>query len=182
MIGPGAIIGIVGGGQLGRMLAIAAAQLGYKCHVFDPHEHPPAAEVAAFFTRAAFDDGTALERFAESVETLLHHRLECLHRLIARRDARSAGEEQHVGTAGVERARHTRANRVGLVAHHFVRHDRVARGFEPLAKNSSARVVGRRARVAHGDHHRAERRGRVRFVRMMRVRVLVIVIVSVVPR
>ncbi len=37
---PGSTIGIVGGGQLGRMLAVAAAQLGYKCHIFDPHEHP----------------------------------------------------------------------------------------------------------------------------------------------
>ena len=37
---PGSTIGIVGGGQLGRMLSIAAAQLGYKCHIFDPHEHP----------------------------------------------------------------------------------------------------------------------------------------------
>ena len=68
MIGPGATIGIIGGGQLGRMLAIAAAQLGYKCHIFDPHEHPPAADVAAFFTRAAFDDEAALERFAEAVD------------------------------------------------------------------------------------------------------------------
>ena len=68
MIGPGATIGIIGGGQLGRMLAIAAAQLGYKCHIFDPHEHPPAADVAAFFTRAAFDDEEALERFAAAVD------------------------------------------------------------------------------------------------------------------
>ena len=42
MIGssPGSTIGIIGGGQLGRMLSIAAAQLGYKCHIFDPHERP----------------------------------------------------------------------------------------------------------------------------------------------
>ncbi|MFL6751822.1 MAG: 5-(carboxyamino)imidazole ribonucleotide synthase [Sphingomicrobium sp.] len=64
---PGSTIGIVGGGQLGRMLSIAAAQLGYRCHIFDPHEHPPAADVAAFFTRAAFDDTAALERFADEV-------------------------------------------------------------------------------------------------------------------
>ena len=38
---PGSTIGIIGGGQLGRMLAMAAAQLGYRCHIFDPHEHPP---------------------------------------------------------------------------------------------------------------------------------------------
>ena len=68
MISPGSTIGIVGGGQLGRMLAIAAAQLGYKCHIFDPHEHPPAADVAAYFTRAEFDDGSALRQFAASVD------------------------------------------------------------------------------------------------------------------
>ena len=65
MIEPGATIGIVGGGQLGRMLSMAAAQLGYRCHVFDPHEHPVAAEVAADFTCAAFDDTEALRRFGE---------------------------------------------------------------------------------------------------------------------
>src|SRR5438105_4515659 len=67
-VAPGSTIGIVGGGQLGRMLAIAAAQLGYKCHVFDPHEHPPAADVAAVFTRAAYDDTEALRSFAAQVD------------------------------------------------------------------------------------------------------------------
>jgi 5-(carboxyamino)imidazole ribonucleotide synthase len=68
MIRLGATIGIVGGGQLGRMLSVAAAQLGYKCHIFDPHENPCAADVAAEFTRAGFDDGEALQRFADSVD------------------------------------------------------------------------------------------------------------------
>jgi 5-(carboxyamino)imidazole ribonucleotide synthase len=68
MIGPGSTIGIIGGGQLGRMLAVAAAQLGYKCHIFDPHPHPPAADVAAFHTRAAFDDLAALENFGAQVD------------------------------------------------------------------------------------------------------------------
>src|SRR5918999_5761053 len=68
MIQPGSTIGIVGGGQLGRMLAIAAAQLGYKCHIFDPHEHPCAADVAAAFTRAAYDDRAALEEFGKQVD------------------------------------------------------------------------------------------------------------------
>ncbi len=65
---PGSTIGIVGGGQLGRMLAIAAAQLGYKCHILDPHEHPCAADVAAAFTRAAYDDAAAIEAFAAAVD------------------------------------------------------------------------------------------------------------------
>jgi 5-(carboxyamino)imidazole ribonucleotide synthase len=68
MIGPGATIGIIGGGQLGRMLSVAAAQLGYKCHIFDPHENPCAADVAAAHTRAAYDDVAALERFGAAVD------------------------------------------------------------------------------------------------------------------
>jgi 5-(carboxyamino)imidazole ribonucleotide synthase len=67
-VGPGSIIGIIGGGQLGRMLAVAAARLGYRCHIFDPHPHPCAADVAAAFTRGAFDDRAALERFAGQVD------------------------------------------------------------------------------------------------------------------
>ena len=68
IVPPGSTIGIVGGGQLGRMLAVAAAQLGYKCHIFDPHEQPCAADVAAAFTRGAFDDQAALECFGAQVD------------------------------------------------------------------------------------------------------------------
>lgn len=67
-IPPGSVIGIVGGGQLGRMLSMAAAQLGYKCHIFDPHEHAPAADVAAYVTRASYDDMLALREFAASID------------------------------------------------------------------------------------------------------------------
>jgi 5-(carboxyamino)imidazole ribonucleotide synthase len=67
-IPPGSTIGIVGGGQLGRMLAMAAARLGYKCHIYAPDQAPPAAEVAACFTRGAWDDEEALARFARSVD------------------------------------------------------------------------------------------------------------------
>ena len=67
-IDPGATIGILGGGQLGRMLSAAAAQLGYKCHIFDPAEAPPAADVAAHFTRADFNDTAALRAFADAVD------------------------------------------------------------------------------------------------------------------
>jgi 5-(carboxyamino)imidazole ribonucleotide synthase len=72
VIAPGATIGIIGGGQLGRMLALAAAPLGYKVHVFDPHERPCAADVAASHTRAAFDDVAALERFAAACEVVTY--------------------------------------------------------------------------------------------------------------
>ncbi len=64
----GSTIGIVGGGQLGRMLAMAAAQLGFRTHVYAPDEAPPAAAVAASFTRGAYDDAEGLARFGESVD------------------------------------------------------------------------------------------------------------------
>jgi 5-(carboxyamino)imidazole ribonucleotide synthase len=65
---PGSTIGIIGGGQLGRMIAIAAARLGYKCHVFAPDEDSPGSDVAAQATVAAYDDIAALKRFADSVD------------------------------------------------------------------------------------------------------------------
>ncbi len=68
MIPPGSTIGIIGGGQLGKMLAVAAGQLGYKCHVFEPGAAPCAADVAAQFTQAAYADIEALKRFADSVD------------------------------------------------------------------------------------------------------------------
>ena len=68
LIPPGSTIGIVGGGQLGRMLAMAAAQLGYQCHVYAPEEAPPAAEVAALFTRGDYDDEAALRRFGGKID------------------------------------------------------------------------------------------------------------------
>jgi 5-(carboxyamino)imidazole ribonucleotide synthase len=71
-IPPGSTIGIIGGGQLGRMLSVAAAQLGYKCHIFDPHDAPCATDVAAHFTRAAFNDREAIERFGQSVDVVTY--------------------------------------------------------------------------------------------------------------
>ena len=65
-------VGIIGGGQLGRMLGLAAARLGIRAHVYDPHENPCAAQVAAEFTRAAFDDADALARFAAQVDVVTY--------------------------------------------------------------------------------------------------------------
>ena len=67
-IDPGSTIGIVGGGQLGRMLALAAARLGYDCHIYAPEADPPAARVAARATRAPYDDLAALRAFADAVD------------------------------------------------------------------------------------------------------------------
>lgn len=64
MIPPGETIGILGGGQLGRMLAMAAAQLGYRVHIFAPESDSVAAEVCAAFTCAHWSDSAALARFA----------------------------------------------------------------------------------------------------------------------
>lgn len=65
---PGAIIGILGGGQLGRMLVLAAAELGYSCHVYSADADAPAFQVCARRTVAAYDDQTALRAFASSVD------------------------------------------------------------------------------------------------------------------
>lgn len=67
-LSPGATVGILGGGQLGRMLAMAAARLGLQAHVFDPDPACPAAAVTALATTAAFDDTTALTAFGRSVD------------------------------------------------------------------------------------------------------------------
>ncbi|MDZ4307090.1 5-(carboxyamino)imidazole ribonucleotide synthase [Allopontixanthobacter sp.] len=70
MIAPGATIGILGGGQLGRMLAIAAAGLGYRCHIYAPDRESVAADVSAEFTCAAWTDEAALAGFAESCDVV----------------------------------------------------------------------------------------------------------------
>lgn len=70
MLKPGATIGILGGGQLGRMTALAAAQLGYRCHIFCPDDDAPASQVAGLTTKADYDDTAALIRFAEAVDVV----------------------------------------------------------------------------------------------------------------
>jgi 5-(carboxyamino)imidazole ribonucleotide synthase len=67
-LAPGATIGILGGGQLGRMTALAAARLGYRCHVFAGELDSPAAQVSGAATVADFGDRGALARFAAAVD------------------------------------------------------------------------------------------------------------------
>ena len=69
---PGATIGILGSGQLGRMLALAAAQLGFKCHIFAPDRDSPAFDVVRETTRAAYADEQALADFAENVDVVTY--------------------------------------------------------------------------------------------------------------
>ena len=67
-IPPGSTIGILGGGQLGRMLAMAAARLGFRSHIYAPDSDSPAFDVAAAHTVAAYEDEAALSAFAAAVD------------------------------------------------------------------------------------------------------------------
>ena len=69
---PGDVIGILGGGQLGRMLALAAARLGLRTHVYAPEGDNPAFDVAHAHTVAAWDDEAALVAFADSVNVITY--------------------------------------------------------------------------------------------------------------
>lgn len=71
-LAPGATLGILGGGQLGRMLALAAARLGLTSHIFDPDPAAPAAQVAAAHTAAGYDDAAALDAFAAAVDVVTY--------------------------------------------------------------------------------------------------------------
>ncbi len=69
---PGSTIGVLGGGQLGRMLAIAAVQLGYRVHVYAPEASGPAADVCGRWVRGAWEDEAALARFADAVDIITY--------------------------------------------------------------------------------------------------------------
>ena len=71
-LAPGSTIGILGGGQLGRMLSVAAARLGLKTHIFEPGAAPPAGQVADRVTTAGYDDAAALTGFAQSVDVVTY--------------------------------------------------------------------------------------------------------------
>lgn len=66
----GSVIGILGGGQLGRMLSVAASRLGYRCHIYDPSPQPPAGHVAQHVTTAPWEDAQALAQFAAQVDVI----------------------------------------------------------------------------------------------------------------
>jgi 5-(carboxyamino)imidazole ribonucleotide synthase len=70
-LAPGAVIGILGGGQLGRMLAVAAGRLGLRTRVFDPDPAAPAGQIAPL-TSAPYDDIAALQAFAASVDVITY--------------------------------------------------------------------------------------------------------------
>ncbi|WP_095588501.1 5-(carboxyamino)imidazole ribonucleotide synthase [Actibacterium ureilyticum] len=68
----GATIGILGGGQLGRMLSVAASRLGLRSHIFEPGANPPAGDVAHAVTTAPYEDEAALRAFAQSVDVITY--------------------------------------------------------------------------------------------------------------
>jgi 5-(carboxyamino)imidazole ribonucleotide synthase len=72
MLSPGATIGILGGGQLGRMTALAAARLGFRTHIYATEADSPGSQVTPLVTIGRFDDATALQRFAESVDVVTY--------------------------------------------------------------------------------------------------------------
>ena len=72
MLPAGSVIGILGGGQLGRMLSVAAARIGYRTHVYEPSANPPAAHVAHKVTTAPYEDDEALRAFAASVDVITY--------------------------------------------------------------------------------------------------------------
>ena len=72
MLKPGARIGILGGGQLGRMLAMDAARLGFDVHIFTPDQNSPAGRVSAACTVGPYEDLDAVTRFAASVDVVTY--------------------------------------------------------------------------------------------------------------
>lgn len=69
-LGHGSTIGILGGGQLGRMLSVAAARLGFRTHIFEPGAQPPAGDVAHAVTTAPYQDADALRAFAKTCDVV----------------------------------------------------------------------------------------------------------------
>jgi 5-(carboxyamino)imidazole ribonucleotide synthase len=116
VITPGQTIGIVGGGQLGRMLAQAAQTLGYRVAVFDPNPQCPAASVCHRFQPGAYEDAAALSGFAAGVDVLTYEfeniPAEALRGAGARVPLRPAAEVLHI-------CQNRQREKAWLKAHHF---------------------------------------------------------------
>jgi len=80
---PGSTIGILGGGQLGRMLALAAAELGLRCHIYCPDPDSPAFDVAHRATCAPYEDESSLDQFVRSVDRVTYEFENVPHRTAA---------------------------------------------------------------------------------------------------
>ncbi len=69
---PGSVLGIIGGGQLGRMIAIAASRLGYKTHIYDPEKYCPASQVSNYFTCSSYTKKKDLLKFVRSCDVITY--------------------------------------------------------------------------------------------------------------
>src|SRR5215468_8697844 len=67
---PGSTIGVLGGGQLGRMFAMAARRVGYRVHTLAPEDDTPTGQIADVEINASYDDLDAVKRFAEGVDVV----------------------------------------------------------------------------------------------------------------
>ena len=99
-ISPGGIIGILGGGQLGRMLAIAARRMGFRVHAFEPEPDGPAGQVCDIEINAPYSDERALEEFALGVDAVSFEfeniPADAIERVAALRPVRPRGEVLHI--------------------------------------------------------------------------------------
>jgi 5-(carboxyamino)imidazole ribonucleotide synthase len=71
-LAPGSVIGMLGGGQLGRMIAMAAAQLGFHTHIYCPYDKNPGEQVTDKLTRESYTDFDALQKFIDSVDVVTY--------------------------------------------------------------------------------------------------------------
>ena len=122
---PGQTIGILGGGQLGRMLAMAAARLGLHVHIFEPGLRPPAGEVAQKTHTAGYEDSAALDRFASGVDVVTYEfenvPTQALDRIEARVPIRPNRRALAVSQDRLEEKRFL--NEIGLLTAPFARVD-----------------------------------------------------------
>ena len=96
---PGGTVGVIGGGQLGRMLAIAARRMGYRVHVFEPQPDSPAGQLCDVEVNAPYDDIEQLETFARSVDVVTFEfeniPISAIDRIAAIRPVRPSGNVLH---------------------------------------------------------------------------------------
>jgi len=99
-VAPGGVVGVLGGGQLGRMLAIAARRMGYRVHAFEPQPDSPAGQICDVEVNAPYSDIAALEAFASGVDVVSFEfeniPMAAIERVAAVRPVRPRGEVLHI--------------------------------------------------------------------------------------
>jgi 5-(carboxyamino)imidazole ribonucleotide synthase len=159
---PGSTIGILGGGQLGRMLALAAARLGLKVHIYSDEIDAPAFQVAAARTQASYDDSNALRAFAASCDAItfeFENVPSATVALLAR--AKPANPNAHALEVAQERlTEKTFIAGLGLKTAQFARADTIEEAHAALKQIGAPAILKTRrmgydgkgqARVASGD-------------------------------